>query len=131
MFGEDPDAVGGGDIYIHLGNISEDILRDSRKYFENGNPADGSETLLEETNWGRVPSVQALVNAFDNNPESRPNQDIGLDGLSTAEEQDFFKLPFLDRLAAYHGASSEAYTNALLDPSSDDYHFYLGDNLDA
>ena len=131
LFGEDPDAVGGGDIYIHLGNISEDILRDSRKSFENGNPADGSETLLEETNWGRVPGVPALVNAFDNNPESRPNQDIGLDGLSTNEEKEFFKLPFLDRLAAYHGANSEAYTEAMLDPSSDDYHFYLGDNLDA
>lgn len=131
LFGEEPDANGGGDIYIHLGNISEDILRDSRKSFENGNPADGSEDLLEETAWGKVPSVPALVNAFDNNPESRPNQDIGIDGLSSAEEREFFKLPFLDRLEAYHGVNSDAYQEAFEDPSSDDYKFYLGDDFDA
>ena len=36
-FVEDPDHEG-GDLYINLGNISEDILRDSRKSFENGLP---------------------------------------------------------------------------------------------
>ena len=36
-FVENPDHEG-GDLYINLGNISEDILRDSRKSFENGLP---------------------------------------------------------------------------------------------
>ena len=30
-----------GDIYIHLGNVSEDILKDSRKMYENGLPETG------------------------------------------------------------------------------------------
>ncbi|MCL2131740.1 MAG: cell surface protein SprA, partial [Lentimicrobiaceae bacterium] len=37
----------GGQLYINLGQISEDILRDSRKSFENGFPADGSDEGTE------------------------------------------------------------------------------------
>ena len=80
---------GGGELYFNLGNISEDILKDSRKSFENGlptSPIDYSTganiNLVDTTIWGRVPKVQALVNAFDNTPSTRPFQDIGYDGRS-------------------------------------------------
>ena len=63
-FIEDPNASG-GDFYINLGNVSEDILKDSRKSYENGLPIDGDEGDVDTTAWGRVPSVQAIVNAFN------------------------------------------------------------------
>ena len=31
----------GGDLYFNLGEISEDILKDEKKFFENGLPVDG------------------------------------------------------------------------------------------
>ena len=38
-----PDASSyGGDLYINLGEISEDILRDGKKYYESGMPVDGT-----------------------------------------------------------------------------------------
>ncbi len=76
----------GGDLYFNLGNISEDILRDSRKQFENGLPTSPLVVNVDTTVWGRVPTVQAVVQAFDNNIESRRYQDVGLDGLSNEDE---------------------------------------------
>src|SRR5665811_1090492 len=69
----------GGDLYINLGNISEDILRDSRKSFENGLPGSPVPKNIDSTAWGRVPTVQAVVHAFDNALESRLYQDVGFD----------------------------------------------------
>ena len=69
-FVENPDHEG-GDLYINLGNISEDILRDSRKSFENGLPGSPELKNIDTTAWGRVPTVQAVVHAFDNAIESR------------------------------------------------------------
>ncbi|MCA1741213.1 MAG: cell surface protein SprA, partial [Bacteroidales bacterium] len=80
----------GGDLYFNLGNISEDILRDSRKQFENGLPTSPLVVNVDTTVWGRVPTVQAVVQAFDNNIESRRYQDVGLDGLGNEDEQSFF-----------------------------------------
>ena len=37
---EDSENWTGGDLYLNLGNISEDVMRDSRKFFENGLPKD-------------------------------------------------------------------------------------------
>ena len=88
-FVENPDHEG-GDLYINLGNISEDILRDSRKSFENGLPGSPDVKNVDTTAWGRVPTVQAVVHAFDNAPESRIYQDVGLDGLRDQDEQTFF-----------------------------------------
>jgi cell surface protein SprA len=77
----------GGEFYFNLGDISEDILRDGRKSFEQGLPTSGIVTNVDTTVWGRVSTLQSLVNAFDNNPESRRFQDIGLDGLSDEDER--------------------------------------------
>jgi cell surface protein SprA len=61
----------GGDLYINLGDISEDILKDSRKSFENGLPNSPVVKNVDTTAWGRVPTIQSVVNAFDNAPSSR------------------------------------------------------------
>lgn len=120
----------GGDFYINLGNVSEDILKDSRKSFENGLPNTATAELVDTTVWGRVPLVQSIINAFDNDPDAREFQDVGFDGLSTNDEQTFF-VDYLQELANTYGTNSQAYRNAATDPSSDNYHFFRGTDYDA
>lgn len=117
----------GGDLYLNLGSISEDILKDGRKSVENGLPPDGSANGTDETVWGRVPRLQPVINAFDNNPDARRLQDIGLDGLNDAGEQTKFS-GFVQQLRSQ---LSPAAANALAaDPSSDNYQYYQGPQLD-
>ncbi len=120
----------GGELYFNLGDISEDILKDSRKMFENGLPTTDVVELVDTTYWGRVPMTQSLVNAFDNNEESRQYQDVGLDGLSDEDEKTFFAT-YLDSILGEFGAGTEAYLNAVEDPSSDNYHYFRGSDYDA
>ena len=96
-----------GELYFHLGNISEDILKDGRKQFENGLPGPNSQFLAHETSWGMVPSTQSLLYAFNTIPEDREAQDVGLDGLDDIEE-------------------GLVYTNgAKEDPAGDNYQFFV------
>ena len=95
-----------GELVLNLGNISEDILRDGRKQYENGLPASTNNEVPRPTIWGQVPSTQSLVYAFDADEANRALQDVGLDGLDDAEEQ-----------AIYNGPSE--------DPALDNYQYYL------
>ena len=128
-FAMDPigDPNPGGDLYFNLGNISEDILRDGRKSFEHGLPGDGDNTKTDATNWGRISQQQSLVKAFDNSPQARVNQDIGLDGMNSASEKTFFN-NYLANLSSVVDAS--ALKQATNDPSSDDYHYFRGTDFD-
>lgn len=116
-----------GELYINLGNISEDILRDSKYYFENGLTAPGSGIPTEETVWGKVPTQQNIVNAFDNDPAVRQYQDVGLDGLNDVEEIDKFAA-ILNNLQA--NLTPEAFTKLQTDPSSDNFKYYLDETYD-
>ena len=124
----------GGDLYFNIGNISEDVLKDSRKSFENGLPTPTVDNPVDTTVWGFVPLIQSLTNAFDNEPESREAQDVGLDGLSDDLERSFFSAQgfhnYLDHLESTFGTESQAYQQAFEDPSSDNYHFFRGDDYD-
>lgn len=123
----------GGDLYFNLGNVSEDILSDSRKSFENGLPtADGFDpNTLDTTAWGIVATTQPIVNAFENStdPSIRLRQDIGLDGLNSSQEQAFFQ----DYVNWVNSSSLSPAAKAaiLADPSNDDYNYYRDDNYDA
>ena len=117
----------GGDLYFNLGNVSEDVLRDGRKSFEHGLPADGTTANTDVTNWGLVSKQQSLVKAFDNSPAARANQDLGLDGLKSAEEKTFFS-GYLNNLQPI--VVDTALTKATKDPSSDDYHYFRGTDYD-
>jgi cell surface protein SprA len=119
----------GGDLFFNLGNISEDILRDDRKSFEHGLPTSATITNVDTTKWGRVPTLQSLVNAFDNDPATRIFQDIGYDGLNDADEASFFN-DYLAEIAALYGTNSAAYQQALADPSSDNFRYYRGGRFD-
>ncbi|MCK4923079.1 MAG: cell surface protein SprA, partial [Bacteroidales bacterium] len=125
-FVEDPDNPG-GDIYFNLGNISEDVLRDSRKSFENGLPTSQDVQQVDTTVWGRVPLVQSLVNAFNNEVSSRKYQDVGLDGLGDIDEVIFFK-DYIDNLTPV--LTSSALEKVIDDPSSDNFHYYRGSDYD-
>jgi cell surface protein SprA len=117
----------GGDLYFNLGNISEDILRDGRKSLENGLPANGDPTKFDETTWGRVPKLQPVVQAFDNDPAARRVQDVGLDGLSNADERIKFAALINQIKAQLNPDAAAALDN---DPSSDDYSYYRSTALD-
>ena len=103
----------GGKLNFNLGNISEDILKDGRKQYENGLPEDGDISLLNETNWGSVvPQNQSLIYAFSTLGEERGNQDVGLDGYDDQDEA--IKFPSFSNLD---------------DPSNDNYNYFL--NVDG
>ncbi len=119
----------GGELYINLGNISEDILKDSRKSFENGLPIDGSDNNIDTTVWGRVPSIQSLVNAFDNDDGARENQDLGYDGLDDVSEIDFND--YLNRIEQYFpNILDSVYIKAQLDPAADNFQYFRSSQFD-
>ncbi|WP_462264360.1 T9SS outer membrane translocon Sov/SprA [Mucilaginibacter sp.] len=117
----------GGDLYLNLGSLSEDILKDGRKGLENGLPPDGDLSQVDETNWGRVPKLQPVINAFDTNPDARRLQDIGLDGLNSTAEQTKFGAIVQQLKAILNPAAAALF---MADPSSDDYQYYQGPALD-
>jgi cell surface protein SprA len=129
-FIKDPGSTG-GKFYINLGNVSEDVLKDSRRFYENGLPTPNLPAQVDRSVWGLVPRNPIQVtNAFSNDPADRPYQDVGFDGLTDSAEVSFRRNDYLNLLAANFGANSKVYRDALADPSSDDYQYYRGDNLD-
>ena len=132
-FNEDSENQNGGNLIMNLGNVSEDVLKDGFKSFENGLPS--SETLEniddESSVWGRMPTTFALTNSFDVDAESRQYQDVGLDGLRDVDERVFFDTAYIQKIETIYGVNSEAYTLANTDPSSDNYTYFLGDALDG
>lgn len=115
----------GGKLYFNLGNVSEDVLKDGRKSFENGMANPNTElNKMDSSRWGRVPKFQQqITQAFDNDPNIRRYQDVGYDGLQSADEQ-HFRRDYLDDLAMMFGSSSQVYQDASKDPSNDDYRWY-------
>jgi len=86
---------------------------------------------VDTTMWGRVPTLQNLVESFDNDPASRPYQDVGYDGLRDDDERTFFAGPYIEQIQSEYGPGSLAYANALQDPSSDNYHYFRGTDYDG
>ena len=132
-FTEDPNNS--GELYINLGEISEDILKDGRKSYENGLPTSSLVENVDTTVWGRIPSLQALVESFSSAGGSREFQDVGYDGLqgkgaNGGDEQSFYKSTYLDVIRTRYGANSQAYEQANDDPSSDNYHYFRGGDYD-
>lgn len=120
-----------GTLYLNLGNISEDILKDSRKFFENGLPGPANPNRpVDETVWSRVPVAQQITQGFDNDPETRRMQDVGLDGSDDAMEAEKFS-EYLDAIAAQNPVTADLVRN---DPSNDNFFYYnnerFGENDD-
>ena len=118
----------GGALYIDLGSVSEDILKDGQKSFENGYNTPNIVAAVDSFSvWGRVPANPIEVtDAFSNNAGDRPYQDIGLDGMSDGSEQNHFA-GYLQKLAGILGgtpAPGSPLAKFFNDPSSDDYKYY-------
>jgi cell surface protein SprA len=115
----------GGQLYFDLGSISEDILRDGKKEFENGLNTPNINAAIDNSSvWGRVPANPIQVTtAFSNDAADRPFQDVGLDGMNDADEKNKFQT-YLNNLAATVGTGSPAYQSALIDPSNDNFTNY-------
>lgn len=134
----DPEAdnLEGGDLYFNFGEISEDILKDGLKSYENGIPYDGNDQYLTETAWGRVSTQNSLTYSFDNNNGARKAQDVGLDGLPNDDE---FVFPtyseYLEGLTrrlspeTIERMQTDRFS-PLNDPAGDNYHFYRGYDYD-
>lgn len=78
-----------GDLYFNLGEISEDVLKDGKMFYESGLPIDGDPAYYTETVWGRVPNQSTVTYAFNTSSGSRQMQDVGYNGLSSSEEARF------------------------------------------
>ena len=102
-----------GKLYFNLGEISEDVLKDGRKQYENGLGPDQL-VVTPRGIWGDVPASQSLTYAFDTDSTNRSNQDVGLDGLKNTQE-------------------AQIYTNyaSETDPAADDYTYYLNTTGDV
>ena len=121
----------GGDMYLHLGNISEDVLKDGYKSFENGLPTSATVEDVDTTAWGRVPTNFSIVEAFDNDPTARLFQDVGFDGLKNSDEKLFFSETYIQKIGDVYGTASTVYGNAINDPSADDFHYFRGSDYDS
>jgi cell surface protein SprA len=117
-----------GDLYINLGNVSEDVLKDSRLSFENGIPYPKDLSKLDLTDWGYVPRFQQqITRSFDNDPNARAVQDVGFDELDDNEENQIYK----NYLTAMQGILTPAAFQKLLeDPAADNFHYFQGEDYD-
>src|SRR6187431_1902375 len=116
----------GGYLYFNLGNISEDILNDGKRAYENGLPTIKNPAIPVDNNtvWGRVPSNPIQVtNAFSNDPDDRPYQDVGYDGLTDSLEKNK-QAVYINDVATTFGVTSPIHQKALVDPSLDNFRNY-------
>lgn len=118
----------GGDFYINLGEVSEDILRDGKKFYESGMPVDGSQAYTF-TQWGKIPTQTTVTYAFATTTGSRALQDVGYNGLNDNEEQNFEA--YQDFLKSIQGKVSAAVFDSIMnDPANDNYHYFRGSDYD-
>ena len=132
-FNADSENQTGGTLILNLGNVSEDVLKDGFKSFENGLPTSTAIENIDTSSsvWGYMPSTFALTNTFDVQAESRSFQDVGYDGLRDIDERAFFDSSYVQKIVDKFGNTSQAYLNAFQDPAGDNFQYFLGENLDV
>jgi cell surface protein SprA len=125
-------ASSGGKMFLNLGDISEDVLKDGRRFYENGLSTPTQTAVVDSTTtWGRTPvNPIQVTQAFSNDPNDRAFQDVGFDGLDDAGERSK-RSKYLNDLAVNFTTASTVYRNALIDPSGDNYKWYRDENYDA
>ena len=110
-----------GEMYINIGNISEDILHDGSRMFEHGLPKNGiqisdigaDQNVDTSGGYSSIPTIQSLINAFSEEDNERPNQDLGLDGINDTDE----KVRFSD-------------FSTFDDPANDNFEYFRSTHLD-
>lgn len=120
----------GGQLYFNLGNISEDILKDGRRFYENGLSTAQTPAREDTSVWGRVPrNPIQIAQAFSNLVEEREQQDVGFDGFNDDDE----RIKRDDFLTAFRNnfGTGAAYQRLLNDPSSDNYRHFRDEAYNA
>ena len=120
-----------GDLYFNLGEVSEDILHDGKKFYESGMPVDGVGNF-DTTQWGKIPKQATQTYAFATTSGSRANQDVGLNGLKDEEEREYGAYKeWMDAVVnsgvITNDSIIEAWRN---DPAGDNYHYFRGSDYD-
>ncbi|MEE3446784.1 MAG: cell surface protein SprA, partial [Prevotella sp.] len=120
-----------GDLYINLGEVSEDVLRDGKKFYESGMPVDGSESYTT-TQWGKIPQQATQTYAFATTKGSRVQQDVGFNGLNDDEEREYGAYKeWLDAVVNSGVITNDSIIQAWRnDPAGDDYHYFRGSDFD-
>ncbi len=120
-----------GDLYFNLGEVSEDILRDGKKFYESGMPVDGSSTYTT-TQWGKVPVQATQTYAFATTSGSRKLQDVGFNGLTDEEEQTYGAYQeWIDAVVNSGVITNDSVIQAWRnDPAGDNYHYFRGSDYD-
>ena len=116
----------GGDLYINLGEVSEDILHDGKKFYESGMPVDGSSNFTN-TQWGKIPMQASQTYAFATSSGARAKQDVGLNGLTDEEERYY---PAYSDFLSNITVSDSIRAAWTADPANDNYHYFRGSDLD-
>jgi cell surface protein SprA len=120
-----------GKLFLNFGNISEDILKDGKRFYENGLPSPNIPAVTSNSTWGKQPiNPIQVTQAFSNDPADRPFQDVGFDGLTDDSER-VVKNYYLQRLKNSFGTASPVYQKALADPANDNYLWYRDVSYDA
>ncbi len=118
-------VTGPGRLVLNIGNVSEDILRDSRLFFENGVPVPTPDGMAraDVTNWGLIPRSAQIVPAFDIDETNRRIQDVGLDGMDDNAEREFL-VDYLSNINGSSLLSPDAKNRISADPANDNFaHF--------
>ncbi|MBV8326021.1 cell surface protein SprA [Chryseobacterium sp.] len=104
-------------LLLHLGNVSEDVLKDGKMLYENGLPTGATPSTTTTSNWGVQPKQPPILYAFSTEGDNRKAQDVGYDGLSSDQESMRFGNTFVNPV-----------TN-VADPAVDDFVFYMSDKF--
>ena len=120
----------GGSLFINLGDVSEDILKDGKRLYENGLSTPNLPAAIDSSStWGNTPlNPIQITQAFSNNPADRVYQDVGFDGLGDSSERVKRQLDYLPQAQAYF--SPAFYQTVYKDPSHDDYVWYRDSSYD-
>ena len=120
-----------GDLYFDLGEVSEDILRDGKKFYESGMPVDGTSNYVT-TQWGKIPVQTSQTYAFATTSGSRRLQDVGFNGLNDDEERDFGPYKqWLDEVVNSGIITNDSVLQSWRnDPAGDNYHYFRGSDYD-
>lgn len=105
-----------GTLYLNLGKVSEDVLKDGRISCETSLSVNGSTVDGENTPWAYVSNEEIGSYSFGTE-ENVLQQDLGLDGLDDAGEAALYQ----DFLTAIQNDRPAIYDQILMDPANDNY----------
>ena len=120
-----------GDLYFNLGEVSEDILHDGKKFDESAMPVNGTDSYLT-TQWGKIGVQTTETYAFVTTSGSRNLQDVGFNGLNDEEERGFGAYKeWLDAVVNSGVITNDSIIQAWRsDPAGDNYHYFRGSDFD-